>query len=68
MQSPTYYSYTYSLMVADHQNKYHLVPVFIDDKSEPVSRFFLEDTFSQPISGKLSVCYSLTLQLTLTSG
>lgn len=67
MQSSKHNSYLYSLFVADENKQYYQVPVYVNGKTEAVMRFFLEDTFSVPITSKLTVATSISLEFTLTS-
>lgn len=67
MQSSKYMSYLYSLFVADHNKNYYQVPIYVNGKTDAVSRFFLQDTFSVPLTSKLTVATSVSLEFTLTS-
>jgi hypothetical protein len=55
--------YTYSLFLADQAGNYTLVPVQtnVNGKTVLLSRFFIADMFSVPLSGQLTVMNSFTL-------
>jgi hypothetical protein len=67
MYSANYVNYVYSMFILDSNNNYNLVPVYVNSNPVPVTRFFLQDTFSTPLNETLTVASSLTIQLTLTS-
>jgi hypothetical protein len=67
MQSKKYINYVYSLFIADNNKAYFNVPVYVNSQTNAVKRFFLADTFSVPLSGKLTVATSIKFEATLTS-
>jgi len=49
------------MFVADENNNYYPVPVYINGATNAVNRFFLQDTFSLPLTSKLVVAQTVTL-------
>lgn len=66
LQSSRHVSHVMGLFVADHTGSYYQVPVYVNGGTDPVGRFFLQDTFSLAGSGKLTFAQTLTLEFTLS--
>jgi hypothetical protein len=65
MGSQTYKSYVYQLLIQGQNGAYYEVSTYINGNSQPVKRFFLEDTFTSTSS--VNVLTSLKFSLTLSS-
>lgn len=66
-KKPTHFMY--SLFIADQTGNYHLVPVQITQNGATilVSRFFIADLFSVPLTKSLTIMTQFILQITLNS-
>ena len=66
MNSKQYQGILYQLLVLGDSGAYFDVPVYMSGSSQPIKRFFLEDTYSA--ANRLKVATSLNLEFTFSGG
>lgn len=60
-----YHSYVYQVLVMGDNNQYYPINTYINSNSQPISRFFLEDTYTSSTS--ITVLTGMSLQFTMDS-